>query len=326
MADQFVRVRLTRIAGYDLNVFAFDYDLTWAAFFMNASNKIYARFGGRDAQGPDTRNHLDGLRHTLKAALAAHEAEMKNPVPPPAKKPFGIESVKTARQFKGCIHCHYVREIQWAEQKANGTWNRDDIWAYPLPENLGITLALERGDTVKAIAPKSVADKAGLRTGDLLQRLGGVKVHSFADAQYALHKAPMKGTIDVSWLREGKPHDAALPLAEGWRKTNITWRPSMLSFLPSLRVYGDDLTAQDKKALGLDEKRLAFRQEIPVHVASKAAGLKSGDVIVGLDGLTLEMGVDEFLGYVRRNYLIGDRITLDVLRGGKALALPITLK
>ena len=326
MADQFVRVRLTRIAGYDLNVFEFDYDLTWAAFFMNASNKIHGRFGGRDAQGPDTRNHLDGLRHALKAALVAHQEELKNPMPPPAKKPFGIESVKTARQFKGCIHCHYVKEIQWAEQKTNGTWNRDDVWAYPLPENLGITLALERGDTVKAVAPKSPADKAGLRAGDLLQLLGGVTIHSFADAQYALHKAPVKGTINVSWLREGEPREAVLPLADGWRKTNITWRPSMLGFLPSLRVYGDDLSAKEKKALGLDDKRLAFRQEIPVHIASKAAGLRSGDVIVGINGLTLEMGVDDFLGYVRRNFLIGDPVTLDVLRDGKALSLPIKLK
>ena len=49
MADAFVRVRLTQITGYDLRLFDFDQDLTWAAFFMNADGYVYGRFGGRDA-------------------------------------------------------------------------------------------------------------------------------------------------------------------------------------------------------------------------------------------------------------------------------------
>ena len=54
LADEFVRVRLVRISGADLNVFDFDYDLTWAAFFLNADETVYGRFGGRDAESPDS--------------------------------------------------------------------------------------------------------------------------------------------------------------------------------------------------------------------------------------------------------------------------------
>ena len=46
-------VRLLKIAGSDLNQFDFDYDLTWAGFFVNADGKVYGRYGGRDASGPD---------------------------------------------------------------------------------------------------------------------------------------------------------------------------------------------------------------------------------------------------------------------------------
>ncbi len=313
-----------RITGVDLNLFDFDYDLTWMAFFLNADGQVYGRYGGRDAKGSDTRNSLAGLKYAMQAALEAHR---RNPQPPVKKPPpFYIESLPTARQFKGCIHCHYVKEIRWAEDKAAGTWNRQEIWGYPLPENLGLTLERDRGNVVQAVAPGSLADKAGLKAGDVVGKLNGFAVHSFADAQYALHRAPAKGEVPLAWSRGDQPHSATLNLADGWRKTNITWRPSLLDLLPSLRVYGSDLSPKEKKTLGLGDKRLAFRQEKPVHSEAQAVGIRENDVILGIDNQALDMTVDEFLGYVRRNYLIGDRITLNVLRDGKRLELPLKLK
>jgi len=40
----------------------------------------------------------------------------------------------------------------------------------------------------------------------------------------------------------------------------------------------------------------------------------------------LELTVDQFLGYVRQNYLVGERLTLNVLREGKRVDLPWTLR
>ena len=51
----------------------------------------------------------------------------------------------------------------------------------------------------------------------------------------------------------------------------------------------------------------------------------AGDVIVGIDGQTPDMTREEFLGYVRRNYLVGDKVTLLVLRDGTRVSLPMTL-
>ena len=116
-----------------------------------------------------------------------------------------------------------------------------------------------------------------------------------------------------------------LELAEGWRKTNLTWRPSLLDILPSLPLYGEDLNAAEKKALGLSPKRLACRQDKTVHRDARAAGVEGGDIILGFDHQPLDMTMADFLGYVRRNYLVGDRVTLNVLRAGKRLDLPLTL-
>lgn len=323
-----MRVRLLRITGVDLNVFEFDYDLTWAVFFMNANGKIYGRYGGRDAKGPDTRNTLESLHYAMEAALVEHRKDPTAKPEQPAKKEVLVENYPTAKSYYrgGCIHCHQVKEIVREEEKKTGTWNRESIYTYPLPENIGITLELNRGNIVKAIAPSSAADKAGVKPGDRLQTLNGVAVNSFADAQYGLHKAPLTGKTTVSWQRDGTDMKGELTLAQGWRRTNVTWRPSLLDILPSLTVYGEDLTAKEKQALGLAEKRLAFRQDATVHSAAKAIGVQAGDVIIGIDSKVMEMSMDQFLGHVRQNYLIGESATLNVMRNGKRVDLKFKLK
>ena len=100
----------------------------------------------------------------------------------------------------------------------------------------------------------------------------------------------------------------------------------MLHLLPSLCLTGDDLTLAEKKELGLPEKRLAFRQEKFVHREAKAVGIQAGDVIVGIDNQVHELKMLDFFAYVRRNFLVGDKVTLNVLRGGKRIDLPMTLK
>src|SRR5437879_5979427 len=146
MADEFVRVRLTKISGADLNVFDFDYDLTWMAFFLNADEKIYGRYGGRDASSSDSRLSLAGLEYALGSALAAHrQAAPAGPVERPPK-PLLAEGYPAAKRLKNgqCIHCHQVAEFRRAALKAQGKWRREDVWVYPLPENLGLTLEVDR--------------------------------------------------------------------------------------------------------------------------------------------------------------------------------------
>ena len=45
--EKFVRVRIVQANGMDLSLFQFDFDLTFAVFFMNADRTIYGRFGSR---------------------------------------------------------------------------------------------------------------------------------------------------------------------------------------------------------------------------------------------------------------------------------------
>ena len=294
-------------------------------FFLDAEGKVYARYGGRDGKDPDSRQSLEGLRYTMRSVLEAHGRAEREFAPRSEEGTKYVRDVAGARR-RGCYHCHNVREVLNADLEKKGKWARDRVWRYPLPENVGVELEVDRGNVVKAVRGKSPAATAGLKAGDVLRRLGGMPLHSQADVQFALDKAPKAGAVEIVWQRGGKTERAKLTLPESWRQGDITWRPSMQHFVPSARLYGGDLKPEEKKALGLSAQRLAFRQQHPVPSQPKAAGVRTGDIILGIDGKVLEMDVGDFIHYVARNYLVGDRVTVNLLRDGKRLDLVMPLK
>jgi S1-C subfamily serine protease len=231
-----------------------------------------------------------------------------------------------AKSHRGCIHCHNVNEFRRADLKATGKWDRDSIWVYPLPENVGLSLDVDHGNRVKEVVLGSAAHRAGMKSGDRIVSLNGYPVSSIADVMFGLHKAPKTGTIAIEWDHNGQNETGSLTLADGWRKTNLTWRPSMLDILPSMPLSGDDLTASEKKSLGLSESRAAIRQDEDVHATLKAAGIRGGDCVVGFDGKVVEGTIRDLLGFVRRNYLVGDTIIINVIRDGKPLDVKHVLK
>jgi serine protease Do len=320
VADQFVRVRLTRIDGLDLSLFEFDYDLTMMIFFMDAKENMYARYGGRDAKSADARQSLEGLSYTMKSVLAMHEAKEKEFVPRTKDAP------KSARAGGGgCMHCHHVRERLNDELKRQGKWTRDMFYRYPLPENVGIELDVQRGNIIKRVEEKSAARAVGLKAGDLVKRLGGMPIHSFGDVQFALDHAPSTGVIDIAWLRSDQRLSGKLDLAAGWRKSEVQWRPAVQWFIPTARISGDDLGAVERKQFGFSDKQLAFRQRDAIAKQARDAGILPGDIIFGVDDRKLEMDVNGFQHYVQRNYFAGDRVIVNLLRDGKRMDVPMTL-
>ena len=152
-------------------------------------------------------------------------------------------------------------------------------------------------------------------------------MHSFGDAQFALDIAPRNGSIEVVYRRGDQILKDMLSLPEGWRKTDLTWRPSMQHLVPSARLSGRDLTEEEKKTNGLAANQLAFRQKEPVSAQAEAAGIRAGDIILGVDDkLFLDMDVYDFLRYVQHHYLVGDRLTVQILRDDKRMNVNMTLR
>ena len=306
--------------GVNLNVFDFDYDLEWAALFMNAGEKIYGRYGSRDADSASGRLSLAGFRYAMERA-PAEQPTARSP------KPLLAEEYPAAKEMRRgeCIHCHQVYEFRRAALKATGQWNREDRWIYPLPENIGLTLDIDQGNRILRVDADSAAAASGLRAGDVLRQVNHQPVASIADVQYALQRAPAKGQIELAWERDGKAHATPLMLRDDWRVSDISWRASVRKIGASPPVYGEDLTPAEKKTLGLSAKHLAFRQGPFISKAARQAGIQQNDIIVGIDDKDLQMTASQFAVYIRLNYQTGERAKFNVLRDGRRLGVTLKL-
>lgn len=317
--------------GVDLDTFDFDFDLTWAALFMNSDGHVYGRYGSRDEGPAEAGLSLQGLKYAMSEALKAYRAK-------PDAKPAGKhgsqaglfakpESYPAARRLKkdSCIHCHQVHNFQQELFWTRKTWSKDRMWRYPPAKNVGLRLDVDRGDKVKSVKSGSPADRAGMQAGDVLETLNDRRISSAADVQYALHHAPKAGRIAVTWSRDGRTMKGMLSLSKGWRNSDISWRASMWGMPPSIGIYGRDLTAAGKRRLGLGPKRLAFSQGRWVPPKPRRAGLRSSDVVIGVDGKKLEMTMRQFNAWIRENHKVGDKVTFNVIRDGKRVNVKMTL-
>lgn len=312
--------------GMNLNVFDFDYDLTWVGFFLNADETVYGRFGGREADSAEKYLTLPALRYALQRALETHRSRPVHSTPSLVTVQYA-EELPAARRLapRACIHCHQVYDFRNEASQAAGTWRLDDAWVYPEPRNLGLILSTAQGDGVLAVTAGLAAERAGLRAGDTLRSVNGHSVASFADVQYALHQAPAEGRIAVTWEREGRTVGGQLELHRGWRQTDRSWRASTRRLGPAPVVQGEDLTPEEKQALGLASDQLAFRLGAFLTATARQAGLRGTDVILGLEGESFTMSERQFVTHLRLHFKPGDRVTLQVLRDGQRLRVPLTL-
>jgi hypothetical protein len=328
IAQEFLLVRLTRMRGVDLDLFDFDYDLTWMGFFLDPDGRVLGRYGGRDAASSESKVSLEGLKYAMERALARYRAGAAPPSVPKRSVPRTVDDFAATKRLpeRACVHCHQVYDLRRETLQAEGKWRREELWVYPLPENVGLSLSVDQGDLVTAVQPGSPADRAGVRKGDRLVEAGKESISSFADLQYALHRAPGSGKLPFRWERNAKPHSGELLLAEGWRKTDLSWRWSLRGVDPQPWVQGGDLTAAERKALGLSERQLAFEQGPFVSQPARQAGVRQGDVVLGVDGKMLQMTARQFGAFIRLNYNVGDRVVYHLLRDGKRLDVTLTLR
>lgn len=327
MLRQFVLLRVLDMRGVDLTRFDFDYDLTWAGFFVNHRDHVYGRYGGRDEGPADKGLSLKGLRYAMQMALNEHRRNPNQAPRPVDKQTSRVEQFPAAQRVKkgACIHCHQVYDFRRDQLVRGKRWTQDQIFVFPPPENIGLSMTVDQGDRVKQVRRSSPAAAAGLRPGDVLQSANGYPVASYGDLQYALHKTDATGPLKLVWKRGGRNMSRAVPLKPGWRISDISWRGSMWGLEPNIGVYGDDLTAKQKRALGLSSDRLAFRQGKFVPNQSRRAGIRGGDIILGINDRPLKMKMLQFNAYVRLNFKVGDSIVFNVVRNGKRLRLPMKL-
>lgn len=333
LTDEFVRVRVVRMQGVDFNLFQFDFDLTWAAFFMNAHGHVYARYGARKDRNPEGLMSVEGFKAVARKALEIHGTE-KDVKPEPAA-PKTHESLRSLpanlKSGKNCMHCHQV--FDYLRKDDPGFDRRQATEVYPLPDNLGMTFDPALGNVVASVDPRGAAAKAGVKAKDAVVAINGVRVLSAGDASWALHNAAKADPIKVQLARGAERREVSVAPPPDWRVRDISWRGSMWPLKPSPGFGGRPLNAADLQKAGLKPGSFAFRIDYLVTWGDEAArgnnaikaGLRKGDVVVGVGGKRDFASELHFQSWFRLTQRPGTEIEFEVLRGGQVVKVRLPI-
>lgn len=347
LLDEFVCVRIVQANHLDLSLFQYDFDQSFAAFFLNADRTIYGRFGTRSHETESDRDvSVAGFAKALGGALALHKnypankrslAGKHGPRPlvavpeafPALAGRYGPRLDYEGAVVKSCIHCHQVGEaLRRFYRDKRAAIPEQVLFPYPLPNVLGLVMDPGEKATVLKVAPGSSAARDGFLPGDEVLSLAGQPLVSIADVQWVLHNAAEASTLSAQVLRSGKTMELPLSLAQGWRrKGDLSWRATSWDLrrmtLGGMRL--DALSHEQREQAGLSDDAPAFRArhvgEYGEHALAKQAGFQKGDVLRPIDGKTDCHTESEVIAYLLNAKQPGDRIEFVVLRGGKRMTL-----
>ncbi len=197
---------------------------------------------------------------------------------------------------------------------------REDAKALNLPQ-IG-------GALVNKITPGSSADKAGVQLGDVIVSFGGRDIATSADLPPLVGSTKPGTKADLGVYREGKA--MTLPLTVGELPAEKAVQASLgnsesTSPANALGVIVDDITADQRKQLGLDSQDGVVVTRI-TGAAARRAALAPGDVIL-MVGRKPVKSVAEFNAAVK-GVKQGDSVMLLVRREDATsfIAVPIPKK
>ena len=312
----------------DVGLFDRDWNTTLYYFMLNADEQIYMRYGGRDSQSADTYLNLSSLDLALQKGLELHaqyqRGELKREERPaphfPRENPLLVQRTFAQHQ---CVECHLIGDYQNLLREQNGTLDKlAHLYRSPDIKTLGIALDVPRGLVVKEA--QGTAATAGMKAGDRIAKLNGTPVWTFGDFQYRYDKVDRKAEqITITVERSADFIDLPVTLPPRWWWTDVRFRQSSVEPRP----YFEDrpLTEAEKNKRGLKPDGLASEVKFVAEFAKmvKSHDLRVGDIIVAVDGVERDDLANSAELFIKLRKTAGDDVTLDVIRDGHRLKVPL---
>ena len=320
--------------GVNINLFQFERDLTWMAFFMDSKDRFYARYGGREDAAAESHLTKDSLVRVMKQVLELHrtgqvQKSRYEPGREPIRTPESIPTMKAMmapRKENQCIHCHDVKVAELKHLQQLGRFTRDLVFTYPAPSAIGVQVDSDIQNRVSAVTANSPAHQAGVREGDTLLSADGQRILSFADFTRVLELTSVESVLPLEIQRGNQTLHASVKLSGSWRRTqDPSWRESLHVAGPNAGFWGNKLPEDERKKLGLPEGKMAVLVTFIWGDYTRQAGIKKDDVVVKFDGLNHDMTIPQLHAHLNLNRNYGDAIPVTVRRAGKDHELTLSL-
>jgi serine protease Do len=214
-----------------------------------------------------------------------------------------------------------------------------------------LKLPAERGVLLERIVPDSPAAKAGLKEKDVITEINGQRVEGAAQFRRMIHEIPVGRSAQFTVWRDGRAQTISVTLgsSEDNAGTRIRSFPRSYSFelpkiempemplapgmdwsyemlpggRPRLGIDAEDVSGQFGTYFGAPDGEGVLVREVNSGSAAEKAGVKSGDVIISLNGDRVRS-----LGDLREK-LAGKReektVKLGVLRNKSEMSLTVEL-
>jgi serine protease Do len=190
--------------------------------------------------------------------------------------------------------------------------NNDHMSLFSEDENramLGVvTEGNDKGAEIQSVTKESAAEKAGLKKGDIITRIGDKKVESTDDVTEAIHAQKPGDKVNVTYLRDGKEQKATAELGK-WKgiKMNAVTVPGVMGRWnmdtpePPMPYGANIVFGRPRLGLSIQDTDDGVGVKVlDVDQESNAAkaGLKKDDVIVGIDDHEIK-GTDDVTRIIR---------------------------
>lgn len=178
---------------------------------------------------------------------------------------------------------------------------------------------LERpeGALVSSVEAKSPADKAGLKSGDVIQKVNGQAIVASADLSALIGATTPGEKVSLEVWRQGKRENLSATLADASDKAEHVAKSDSAGDKGRLGLALRPLQPQEKRQAGISQGLLIE----DASGAAAIAGVQAGDVLLAINGLPMD-GVDQ----VRAAVAKADKsVALLIERDGNRIFVPVRL-
>jgi len=181
----------------------------------------------------------------------------------------------------------------------------------------------DKGARITEVNSESAAEKAGLKKGDIIIRVGDNKITNADELYEAVGKHKPEETVSVTYLRDGKESTVSATLKKGSNAFTMSGDNNFNFTMPEMpEINGFAYAPRGRTRLGLEIKDEEDGKGVKVidvdeETPAAKAGLKKDDVITSINGKDVK-GVDEIREAVR-GMKEGDSFKIQYKREGRTM-------